>query len=394
MTNQVAGRIVARDLQFADIGRDDLDKFRVMPGDLLFNRTNSFELVGRTAIFELEGDFVFASYLIRLRTASDRLNPLFLNFYLNGDEAQRRLKSIATRAVSQSNISATRLRGFPVPVPPLTEQRQIAAVLSAVQRAIERQERLLALTAELKKALMHKLFTEGTRGEPLKQTEIGQMPKSWGVATLGSVTTTVYRYPTYYNIEYTAAGVPEIRGELLLSNGEIESNPGAYRYISAETAAKFPRVRLEIGDLVMSVRGTMGKVGIVREEQQGGVITANLIRLAPNRRVIVSDYYRWAVMRPSFLALLNAASPQTTIKTITAPALKELRIPLPCVDEQGAIVSALARIEIRHTSHIRRHSVLAELFRTLLHQLMTAQVRVHELDLSALEETARPAGAA
>ena len=65
--------------------------------------------------------------------------------------------------------------------PPLDEQRQIAQVLSAVQRAIERQERLIALTAELKKALMHKLFTEGTRGEPLKQTEIGPVPESWDV---------------------------------------------------------------------------------------------------------------------------------------------------------------------------------------------------------------------
>ncbi len=60
-------------------------------------------------------------------------------------------------------------------------------MLSAVQRAIERQERLIALTAELKKALMHKLFTEGTRGEPLKQTEIGLVPESWTVIPLGEL---------------------------------------------------------------------------------------------------------------------------------------------------------------------------------------------------------------
>ena len=77
------------------------------------------------------------------------------------------------------------LRKFQIPLPPLAEQRKIAAVLSAVQRAIERQERLIALTAELKKALMHKLFTEGTRGEPLKQTEIGPVPESWEVEPLG-----------------------------------------------------------------------------------------------------------------------------------------------------------------------------------------------------------------
>ncbi len=75
-----------------------------------------------------------------------------------------------------------------IPVPPLPEQRKIAAVLGLVQRAIEQQERLIALTTELKKALMHKLFTEGLRGEPQKQTEIGPVPQSWEVVASRSST--------------------------------------------------------------------------------------------------------------------------------------------------------------------------------------------------------------
>ena len=71
-----------------------------------------------------------------------------------------------------------------IPLPPLAEQRKIAAVLGLVQRAIEQQERLIALTTELKKALLHKLFTEGLRGEPQKQTEIGPVPESWEVTRL------------------------------------------------------------------------------------------------------------------------------------------------------------------------------------------------------------------
>ena len=159
-------------------------------GDILFNRTNSFELVGRISIFDLSGDFVFASYLIRLRTLPDQLDPFFLNLYLNAGETQMRLKGIATRAVSQSNISATRLKGFAVPVPPLAEQRKIAGVLGVVQRAMEQQERLLALTAELKKALLHQLFTHGLRHEPQKQTDLGPVPESWEVGKIGDVAKT------------------------------------------------------------------------------------------------------------------------------------------------------------------------------------------------------------
>ncbi len=81
MTNQVDGQIVGRKLQFVEISHGEFEKFRVERGDILFNRTNSLDLVGRTAIFNIEGEFVFASYLIRLRTDEKKLNPFFLNCY-------------------------------------------------------------------------------------------------------------------------------------------------------------------------------------------------------------------------------------------------------------------------------------------------------------------------
>lgn len=171
MTNQRQGRISSDNLQYVELTGNQFQRFRVERHDILFNRTNSFELVGRTAIFDLEGDFVFASYLIRLRTDGECLRPFFLNHYLNWEETQRRLKSIASRAVSQSNISATRLRSFSVPVPKADEQDEIVANLDCLDQMLSINARKhVALTA-LFRTLLHQLMTARIRVHNLVLSE-------------------------------------------------------------------------------------------------------------------------------------------------------------------------------------------------------------------------------
>ena len=118
-------------MKCADIDAKEAGKYRLSKGDLLFNRTNSFEHVGRTGIFSLDGDYVFASYLIRLIIKRDLAEPEFVNAYMNTKAFQTGVKSLASRAVGQSNISASSLAGYQIPLPPLPEQRRIVAELDA-----------------------------------------------------------------------------------------------------------------------------------------------------------------------------------------------------------------------------------------------------------------------
>ena len=163
MTNQVNGQIVAKNLKYVDIDNPNFKKFKVQRGDILFNRTNSLELVGRTAIHDIDGDYVFASYLIRLRTDEAKLDPFFLNLDLNRDETQVRLKSIATRAVSQSNISATRLKGFPVPLPKLPVQAEIVERAAAFDAKINLNQTKLVAFQDLFRTLLHEFMTAKIR---------------------------------------------------------------------------------------------------------------------------------------------------------------------------------------------------------------------------------------
>lgn len=159
MNNLTNGYINPSDLQFVNVDETIFRKFRLEWGDILFNRTNSVELVGKTSIFNLDSEFVFASYLIRLKTNPDSLNPYFLNFYLNWDFTQSRLKGLASRGVSQANISAARLKTLEIPLPSLEEQHQIAYILSTVDKKIEIEERRKATLKELFKTMLHKLMT-------------------------------------------------------------------------------------------------------------------------------------------------------------------------------------------------------------------------------------------
>jgi type I restriction enzyme S subunit len=167
MTNQQQGRVSPDNLQYVELTGQQFEKFRVEKHDILFNRTNSHDLVGRTAIFDLSGDFVFASYLIRLRPIADHLRPYFLNHYFNWNETQVRLKSIAARAVSQSNISATRLRGFLVPVPQPEEQDEIVSQIDCLNTKAAFHARKKQLLDDLFRTLLHELMAAQIRVQDL-----------------------------------------------------------------------------------------------------------------------------------------------------------------------------------------------------------------------------------
>ena len=186
-----SGAIDYSNVAYLEVEAKQLSKRRLERGDIILERSGGGpkQPVGRVVYFDREdGDFSFSNFTSAVRVKDkSTFDPHFvfyglMELYQSGqtEDIQRR-----TTGIRNLDFAAYKERAR-FPKIPLFEQKKIAHVLSTVQRAIEAQERIIQTTTELKKTLMHKLFTEGTRGEPQKQTEIGPVPESWEVSLLGN----------------------------------------------------------------------------------------------------------------------------------------------------------------------------------------------------------------
>ena len=140
------GRVRLTDLPRTQLPDAECAKLALRSGDLLLTRTNSYELVGQTGLVEGDTDAVFASYLVRLRVDVERVDPRYLNYWMNSPAGRRQIRRIITRAVGQANVNPTEFRRHVhVPLPAMDEQRHVAAVLATWDAAIEKTELLVGL---------------------------------------------------------------------------------------------------------------------------------------------------------------------------------------------------------------------------------------------------------
>jgi len=159
MNNIENGKMVSSPMLYVDLSEDEFEKYKVNKGDILFNRTNSLDLVGKVGIFDLADDYVFASYLIRL-TVNENNNPFYINYYLNYFDGQRKIKSKVTPSVSQANINASNLKSILIPVPnEKPEQDKVVQLIKKTENQIDIKNAKIQKLERLKKALMQNLLT-------------------------------------------------------------------------------------------------------------------------------------------------------------------------------------------------------------------------------------------
>lgn len=286
---------------------------------------------------------------------------------------------------TQKNISKGIVSTFKLPVPPLPEQQRIAQVLSTVQEAIAQQERLIRTTTELKQALMQKLFTEGLRGEALKETEIGRVPESWEVVKLGSLGH-VGNGSTPKRTEngYWDGGTNPWLNSTKIHERFIEH---ADQFVTERAMKECHLPIVPANSLLIAITGqgkTLGNVALTRID---ATINQHLAYVRFSNTQVEPEFLMWYLSTQYDQLRSVAHGAGSTKGALTCSYLKSLLVPMPSLNEQRAITDVLSKLEDKARTAERKRNALQDLFRTLLHELMTGKVRVGEM---AHAETTAP----
>jgi type I restriction enzyme S subunit len=270
-------------------------------------------------------------------------------------------------------VNRDTLHDFQFELPPLEEQRRIAVVLAKIQDAIEVQERFVATLKELKAATMAKIFREGLRGEPLKQTEIGEIPESWEVVPLGDVcqiergkfTHRPRNEPRFYGGE-----IPFIQtGDVAKSNGRIRTYSQTLNEAGLAISRLFPR-----GTIVLTIAANIADTGILEFDS---AFPDSLVGITPDHSIhsVFLEYHLRTQKRE-----MNRLAPKGTQMNINIQFLRPWLVPRPSMQEQREIAGNLRCLDQVLDSALAKLEALRRVFFTVLHDLMTGRLRVSTED--------------
>jgi len=361
MNNLQANGWDLSDIKHIELGETELDRYRLLKGDLLFNRTNSKELVGKCEAFEEDGDWVFASYLIRVRVDARRVLPQFVSAFLNCPAGRIQIDQVSRQIAGMTNVNAEELRLLEVPLPPVVVQSRLMVELDAARAERDRAlaEAELLLTTFEPWAIQQMGLTAAA-GDDRKVYAIRRIAASVRIDPF-------YHSPEFVEIERTIQAIPHAPlGALVQFSSDTwdakAHSETTFRYIeisgvdrrrgkakasvvSLEDAPSRARMVVLPDDIIVSLtRPHHGSIALLNDEHEGCIASTgfSVIRAVDESRI--SRQFLWAALRfsLSLKQMLRRAS-GGNYPAITQEELSNVLIPLPDRATQKEIVVEVIR---------------------------------------------------
>ena len=302
--------------------KEDLSKYLIYPDDILIAMSGG--TTGKLGINNSKKTYYLNQRVGVFRENKKYLNHRYLFHYLH-TKSEESLRIAAGAA--QPNLSTTQIKSFEIPVPPLTEQQTIVSYLDAAFAKIDAMkanaEKALGEAKALFQASLKDLLTPK---EGWKEKKFGNICKFVRGPFGGSLKKECFKDSGYAVYEQQNAIY----------------NKFTFRYyIDEEKYKSLIRFKVNSGDLIMSCSGTIGKVAIIPEHSQEGIINQALLKLTPNKE-IEAHFLKYLMESNYFKEVINANIEGVAIKNIVSVAvLKEINLYIPKVTEQQSIVATL-----------------------------------------------------
>ena len=348
-------------------------------GDVLVAKiTPSFENGKQALVTELPAPFGFATTeVIPLRPRHNGQERRFLFFYLLHPDVRHHVAERMEGSTGRQRVPTEVLLDLPYPSLPPEDQVIVAASLESLLRLKSVEDQSIVTTQALKRAAMHTLFTRGLRGEAQKETKIGTVPESWEVSTLGELARLErgrFMHRPRNEPRFYGGKTPFVQtGDIVRSSGRIRE----YTQTLNEEGVAISRV-FPVGTILITIAANIGFTGIL---QFDSACPDSLVAIRPGRP-LSSEFLEYFLQTQQ--QEMDTLAPKGTQKNINIQFLKPWPVVVPPKAEQSEIVAILDAIDRKIDLHRRKCAVLEELFRTLLHKMMTGEIRVGELDASGL----------
>jgi type I restriction enzyme S subunit len=344
-------------------------------GTIVFPKSGATIYLEKRAMLPMDAYVV--SHLCTVLSKREDLNQYFLFYVL------RNLKLAKEKADGYPTLNISEIKQILIPLPPLSEQKKIAAILSAIQEAKEKTEAVISATRDLKKSMMSYLFTYGpvplpeAENVPLKETEVGMIPEEWEVVNFSEI--------GKFQYGYTESGSTVKIGPKFLRITDIDLTSGNINWSSVPyckiSDVDYPKYELYEGDILIArIGATTGKTCIIKNPPKS-VFASYLIRFIYDKEKVDPFFIYYFTNSHEYWVQVNASKEGKLKKGVSSSQLKNFRAPLPPLLTQQKIASILSAIDEKIEAEEDKKKALEDLFKTLLHNLMTAKIRVNNLEV-------------
>lgn len=355
------------DLKYIDLPREEIDKYKILSGDLMFNRTNSKELVGKCEVFREQGDWVFASYLIRVRLNEAKALPDFVSAFLSTKAGRLQIDRVSRQIIGMSNVNAEELRDLVIPLPDVKIQQILVSEMEAArakrQSMLAEAERLLQgidsfvldelglkLPKEEKKKAFAINLSKVIKGRqdvlyyaPYYEKLVTALNKcKHPKIALGDLSPELVggATPTSGDAElYAEEGIKFLR---ILNIGQNEVVLDNVNYIKeAVHDGELKRSKLAANDVLMTITGRVGTSAVVTEDILPANINQHIVKMRIQRDDCLPEYLAVYLNSSIGTALSNRGVTGGTRIALDYEVIRKIQIPLPSLDIQKKIISEL-----------------------------------------------------